>query len=147
MVGLSKDDQLIPIDGGAVKPPKDPAGQEVSPVVGEQIGPILPNKHDDWMSNWVMNTDPNIPTELDCCIPDPMGPFTTMADCKQNSNCGDCDERMYKCKLNATQDTQSTHKCVETVQADPECLAGNCFPTLNACIQSGCEHTRENLGL
>lgn len=139
-VGLDSGGNLVSIKPDFEKPDKDPAGQEVSPVLGEQIGPIEPQKEEE---NWIFNNDPNTPDDLDCCIPDPMGPHATMEDCKRDSECGDCDQIMWKCKRNSSFDTQSHHLCVQTVQADPVCQAGDCFTSQVNCIKSGCEHRRE----
>jgi hypothetical protein len=121
----------------AVPEPEALAEQKVLPI-GTEI-----QMDKDKYTNFVLNNEPNTPDKLDCCIPDPMGPHLTLEDCKQNSNCGDCDEIQWKCKRNGSTTTQSNDICVQTVDADPDCQNGTCYDTQNQCIASGCEHNRE----
>ena len=116
---------------------------EQSSLGGGNVGNDLEMEVLDKEINFVLNTDPDTPVELDCCVPDPMGPHLTLQDCVDNSECGDCDQVKWKCKRDGSTQTQSNDICVQTVQADPDCLGGGCFNGIQACIASGCEHNRE----
>jgi hypothetical protein len=95
---------------------------------------------DKWLT---IHTNAGSSTTFDCCENDPLGPHETKQDCIDNSVCDDCTAIRWKCVLDPQAGTATGYNCVETVAADPVCIAGNCTLTENHCIQTGCEDTEE----
>ena len=87
---------------------------------------------------------------LDCCIPDPQGPYLTVEECAQQSVCFDCatfDDPRWHCEAGAgTYDpvlNQSGSLCTLTTLGDCITNSWTCWTNQMACVRSGCEHDHE----
>ena len=112
------------------------------PLVGLQSATVDQEITQDfkWPVSWVGGDNAN-PATFDCCENDPEGPYINKQDCIENSVCDDCTAVRWKCVVDPNAGTATGNNCVDTVAADPDCIAGNCHMSETDCIQSGCEHT------
>ena len=86
----------------------------------------------------------------DCCLPDPLGTYTSMVDCKENSPCYDCSD-FGDIRFHCEEDVEpsddpnndSGDRCVQTTFGD--CVSNNwtCYTSMLQCRRSGCEKIRE----
>ena len=86
----------------------------------------------------------------DCCLPDPLGEFTSISDCEQNSICYDCgtfDEIRFHCDPGVEPFDDDTNdsgdRCVQTTLGDCVSNGWTCFSSIINCERSGCEKIRE----
>ena len=87
---------------------------------------------------------------LDCCQPDPQGPYLTIEECEQASICWDCstfDDDRWHCLAGAgTYDpvlNQSGSLCTMTTLGDCIQNSWTCWTSQLPCVRSGCEHDHE----